>query len=46
MSPAHRHVDATPGALVVAAFALLVASNSAGVISAGIQHPLQILSTW
>ena len=30
----------------VAAFALLVASNSAGVISAGIQHPLQILSTW
>jgi uncharacterized membrane protein YadS len=30
----------------VAAFALLVASNSAGVISAGIQHPLQTLSTW
>jgi uncharacterized membrane protein YadS len=30
----------------VAAFALLVASNSAGVISAGLQHPLQTLSTW
>jgi uncharacterized membrane protein YadS len=41
--------DILPSSLVprfVAAFALLVASNSAGVISAGIQHPLQTLSTW